>query len=504
MNALREAYYDRESERQIIGKWVPIVEAATAKLKKQMIATILLGIVVISFNFFNTVTTIILILEERTDTWCERFDSNRDVRSRESLLIIFPICIIWYCWVPCQKCKEQILKRLGHRIQLSHSEFRPVKERGQPSSNIHTLMRSFSFSRGGHSIARKIAIASSKPAKYKGGGGGGGSSRQEGQSKAAALDRVILYGVPKQEMYHKQMGIYEELEGQRIDDRPCFKHCNNSSSSDFLYFSKEYGGWLVAPSLGNDKCYMFVSSSCRYPSSTTATWALWNGTSWRYDKRITVKDSTVRRPYQTRFHYNWDGGNPASEMPDVIPKPLSETQAKAIEEESSNRVSGASAWNSAGTWEEKSVKIWARARLGQLIEHIGALHVQDDDASFPGNRCRGDGGDGGKIIVFRIIKVNSVSGEADIVFIRNRRRYGVDMEARISIDVQMDAQSFTLNIKVELSNNQAGLPEFSIDWGGGDFWNIKKRERIKNAIKKGVIPPLSDQVATIIEEMKDK
>jgi len=336
------------------------------------------------------------------------------------------------------------------------------------------------------------------------GGGGGGSSRQEGQSKAAALDRVILYGVPKQEMYHKQMGIYEELEGQRIDDRPCFKHCNNSSSSDFLYFSKEYGGWLVAPSLGNDKCYMFVSSSCRYPSSTTATWALWNGTSWRYDKRITVKDSTVRRPYQTRFHYNWDGGNPASEMPDVIPKPLSETQAKAIEEESSNRVSGASAWNSAGTWEEKSVKIWARARLGQLIEHIGALHVQDDDASFPGNRCRGDGGDGGKIIVFRIIKVNSVSGEADIVFIRNRRRYGVDMEARISIDVQMDAQSFTLNIKVELSNNQAGLPEFSIDWGGGDFWNIKKRERIKNAIKKGVIPPLSDQVATIIEEMKDK
>jgi len=152
------------------------VEAATAKLKKQMIATILLGIVVISFNFFNTVTTIILILEERTDTWCERFDSNRDVRSRESLLIIFPICIIWYCWVPCQKCKEQILKRLGHRIQLSHSEFRPVKERGQPSSNIHTLMRSFSFSRGGHSIARKIAIASSKPAKYKGGGGGGGSN----------------------------------------------------------------------------------------------------------------------------------------------------------------------------------------------------------------------------------------------------------------------------------------------------------------------------------------
>eukprot|EP00466_Bigelowiella_natans_P005533 jgi/Bigna1/80825/fgenesh1_pg.74_\ len=157
MNALREAYYDRESERQIIGKWVPIVEAATAKLKKQMIATIL--------------------LEERTDTWCERFDSNRDVRSRESLLIIFPICIIWYCWVPCQKCKEQILKRLGHRIQLSHSEFRPVKERGQPSSNIHTLMRSFSFSRGGHSIARKIAIASSKPAKYKGGGGGSNNSR---------------------------------------------------------------------------------------------------------------------------------------------------------------------------------------------------------------------------------------------------------------------------------------------------------------------------------------
>eukprot|EP00466_Bigelowiella_natans_P001634 jgi/Bigna1/140236/aug1.55_g14944 len=195
--------------------------------------------------------------------------------------------------------------------------------------------------------------------------------------------------------------------------------------------------------------------------------------------KVFVSYSTVRRPYQTRFHYNWDGGNPASEMPDVIPKPLSETQAKAIEEESSNRVSGASAWNSAGTWEEKSVKIWARARLGQLIE------------------------------------VNSVSGEADIVFIRNRRRYGVDMEARISIDVQMDAQSFTLNIKVELSNNQgtllfscinfwAGLPEFSIDWGGGDFWNIKKRERIKNAIKKGVIPPLSDQVATIIEEMKDK
>mmetsp|Transcript_27864 Transcript_27864/g.38908 ORF Transcript_27864/g.38908 Transcript_27864/m.38908 type:complete len:114 (+) Transcript_27864:1205-1546(+) len=84
------------------------------------------------------------------------------------------------------------------------------------------------------------------------------------------------------------------------------------------------------------------------------------------------------------------------------------------------------------------------------------------------------------------------------------RRYGVDLEARISVDVEMEGESFALGIKVELSNNQAGVPEFSIDWGKGDFWNMKKREKIKNAIKKGLIPPLSDQVLKIIEEMKDK
>uniref|UniRef100_A0A7S2U0Y2 Activator of Hsp90 ATPase AHSA1-like N-terminal domain-containing protein n=1 Tax=Lotharella oceanica TaxID=641309 RepID=A0A7S2U0Y2_9EUKA len=137
-----------------------------------------------------------------------------------------------------------------------------------------------------------------------------------------------------------------------------------------------------------------------------------------------------------------------------------------------------------GTWEEKSVKVWARRRLAELIERLS------------GTRDRTTG------VAVRVQKVRSVSGEADIIYSRNKRKDGIDLTAKIDIDVELQGKTLSGILRVEVANNnREEVPEFTLEWAG-DSPSLDDNISIKGHLRKQFMPKMRDVVGAILDEMK--
>ena len=87
-----------------------------------------------------------------------------------------------------------------------------------------------------------------------------------------------------------------------------------------------------------------------------------------------------------------------------------------------------SAWNAAGTWEERGHTDWARARLEALlcVEHDGFIVADAAAAGFVGG-----GDDEGGDVRARVTSVKSCEGDASGVMIRGKPKHGVDFELKL-------------------------------------------------------------------------
>ncbi|PSC70145.1 Chaperone binding,ATPase activator [Micractinium conductrix] len=105
--------------------------------------------------------------------------------------------------------------------------------------------------------------------------------------------------------------------------------------------------------------------------------------------------------------YSYWAANAASEAPPPQPKKLSEAEAAAHQQQLLHTAGGASAWNAAGTWEERPVALaWVQQQLGELL---AALH----------HSARG--------VAVAVAEVTSCSGEAHQWVVRGKRRAGFEL-----------------------------------------------------------------------------
>ncbi|XP_019174737.1 PREDICTED: uncharacterized protein LOC109170196 isoform X2 [Ipomoea nil] len=72
-----------------------------------------------------------------------------------------------------------------------------------------------------------------------------------------------------------------------------------------------------------------------------------------------------------------------------------------------------SAWNRAGTWEEKSLNKWANDRIKELLVSVGSLELS-----------------GGKAEITEVTKCN---GDAFLVTVRNKKRVGYTYELTLKV-----------------------------------------------------------------------
>lgn len=91
--------------------------------------------------------------------------------------------------------------------------------------------------------------------------------------------------------------------------------------------------------------------------------------------------------------------------PDPVPRKLS---AQDLAEEPQPALRLGSAWNQAGTWEEKSVTKWATNRIEELLLSLEPLELKDGRA--------------------QVTEVCSCVGEATLVTVRNKKWYGYTYE----------------------------------------------------------------------------
>ena len=90
----------------------------------------------------------------------------------------------------------------------------------------------------------------------------------------------------------------------------------------------------------------------------------------------------------------------------------SEEAAALTRQVSSTQIS---AWNAAGTWEERGHTDWARARLETLVVERGKF---DLDGAFAG-------------VVARVVGLKTCEGGASVVMIRGKPRHGFDFETTL-------------------------------------------------------------------------
>ncbi|KAI4376381.1 hypothetical protein MLD38_014150 [Melastoma candidum] len=96
-----------------------------------------------------------------------------------------------------------------------------------------------------------------------------------------------------------------------------------------------------------------------------------------------------------------------------------------------------SAWNSAGTWEEKCLNKWASDRIKELITSIGPMEFASG--------CFAE-----------IFEVTNCTGDAFLVTVRNKKRVGYTYELKLKIKGE-----WTINEEKKKVKGHLDIPEFS-------------------------------------------
>mmetsp|Transcript_4889 Transcript_4889/g.6633 ORF Transcript_4889/g.6633 Transcript_4889/m.6633 type:complete len:215 (-) Transcript_4889:1064-1708(-) len=115
--------------------------------------------------------------------------------------------------------------------------------------------------------------------------------------------------------------------------------------------------------------------------------------------------------------------------PPPISVKLSEEEAATMHRTNSqNSAPGASAWNSAGTWEEKCHMAWVKERLGACLVGLGSQTMKSTNTLF-------------------ITAVASCSGDANAVLVRGKARHGFDLVLSLSWEARIEDSTIkgTLN-----------------------------------------------------------
>lgn len=95
-----------------------------------------------------------------------------------------------------------------------------------------------------------------------------------------------------------------------------------------------------------------------------------------------------------------------------------------------------SAWNQAGTWEEKSLNKWATDRIKDLLVSMGSLE-------FSGGKAE-------------IAEVSRCSGDAFLVIVRNKKRVGYTYELTLKVKGEWHIEGEKKKMKGHID-----VPEFS-------------------------------------------
>lgn len=142
---------------------------------------------------------------------------------------------------------------------------------------------------------------------------------------------------------------------------------------------------------------------------------------------------------KAELSYSYWAANAAGDAPPPQPKKLSEEEAAEQAQRLTHVASGASAWNAAGTWEERPVPLsWVQEQLGLVLAEVAHRHQGAEVA---------------------VVEVTSCSGEAHQWLVRGKKRAGFEL----SIEFKWRAKLAGAGSSVTAVTGTAKLPHAAAD-----------------------------------------
>ncbi|MCO5547524.1 hypothetical protein L7F22_000974 [Adiantum nelumboides] len=116
-----------------------------------------------------------------------------------------------------------------------------------------------------------------------------------------------------------------------------------------------------------------------------------------------MEDAAPDEPKDSSYTY-WVRRRTEQAAPDPVPRRLSSHDIAQVPQPT---ILG-SVWNQAGTWEERCITKWATIRLEELLMSLEPLQLKEGYA--------------------QVTEVSRCAGEATLVTVRNKKRYGYSYE----------------------------------------------------------------------------
>ena len=158
-----------------------------------------------------------------------------------------------------------------------------------------------------------------------------------------------------------------------------------------------------------------TTTTASKPTTTTTSKATTTKTE---DKGLFTKSDAVRGykivngKKTSYFHDELDDQTKAL-IGDIAPKKI---EAPTTNETEGSGGGGASAWNKAGTWEEKNVTAWAKTSLEEQL--LQTKYVLPDSSPAPGAKVK-------------VTKVTTLDGHASVALARGKKRYIYEFLAKL-------------------------------------------------------------------------
>ncbi|KAM3267159.1 putative protein isoform X1 [Capsicum chacoense] len=174
---------------------------------------------------------------------------------------------------------------------------------------------------------------------------------------------------------------------------------------------------------------------------------------------------------------------------DAAPLPLPK---KLTSEDLNNQANNAqthlgSAWNRAGTWEEKNLNKWANDRIKELLISMGSLECS-------GGRAE-------------VAEVTRCSGDAFLVTVRNKKRVGYTYELTIKVKGE-----WLVGDEKKVIKGHIDIPEFSfgelddlqieVSLSEDKDFGQQDKHRIKQDMKQ-FLQPLREKLLQFEQELKE-
>ncbi|KAL0308358.1 UNVERIFIED_CONTAM: hypothetical protein Sradi_5778100 [Sesamum radiatum] len=171
---------------------------------------------------------------------------------------------------------------------------------------------------------------------------------------------------------------------------------------------------------------------------------------------------------------------------DAAPLPVPKKIDPADVSNQPNQTHLGSAWNRAGTWEEKNLNKWATDRIKELLASVGSLE-------FSGGKAE-------------IAEVTRCSGDAFLVTVRNKKRVGYTYELTLQVKGEWHISGEKKKVKghidvAEFSFGELDDLQIQVKLNEDKDVAAQDKQRIIQDLK-SFLHPLKEKLLQFEEELK--